>query len=461
MNVMNPAVAFDAALLQKYDRPLPRYTSYPTAAEFTPQFDQHCFRQALRAANNRQDPLALYVHIPFCQSACYFCGCNVIVTQSQSIAQSYLDCLQQEIRQMAGMIGTSRPVHQMHWGGGTPNYLSLEQVRSLWQSLTHHFQFAPEAEVSIEVNPRFVDREYIFGLRELGFNRISFGIQDFDPQVQRAVNRLQPEALLFQVMEWMRAAAFESVNIDLIYGLPFQTRRSFQETLAKTLRLNPDRIAVFSFAYLPQLKPVQKKLPAAALPTVTEKLGILQLVIETLTANGYQYIGMDHFAKPEDELAIAQGQGTLKRNFQGYTTLPAADLVGLGLTSISMLVDAYAQNHKHLKTYFQAVAAGELPIERGVQLQPADQVRRDLIMELMCQFAVSKTEFSRRHGIAFDDYFRSELAQLHELEQDGLVSFRGDRLEVTPVGRLLVRNVAAVFDAYRQQPSTAAFSKAI
>ncbi|XFA73967.1 oxygen-independent coproporphyrinogen III oxidase [Thermosynechococcaceae cyanobacterium Okahandja] len=461
MTILNPAVEFDGALIQKYDRPVPRYTSYPTAAEFSPQFDQHCFRRALQVANDRQGPLALYVHIPFCQSACYFCGCNVIVTQRQSIAQSYLECLQQEIRQMAAAVDTRRPVHQMHWGGGTPNYLSIDQVRQLWQTLTHHFQFAPEAEISIEVNPRYVDRAYIFALRQLGFNRISFGIQDFDPQVQRAVNRVQPEALLFEVMDWIRAADFESVNIDLIYGLPFQTRRSFQETIAKTLRLNPDRIAVFSFAYLPTLKPVQKKLPVAALPTVSEKLGILQQVIQSLTTNGYQYIGMDHFAKPEDELAIAQRRGTLKRNFQGYTTLPAADLIGLGLTSISMLEEAYAQNYKQLRSYFQAVAAGELPIERGVQLQRVDYIRRALIMELMCQFAVSKEAFSRTHGLDFDHYFQYELEQLRDFEQDGLVACRGDRLEVTPVGRLLVRNIAAVFDAYRQDPAAVAFSKAI
>ncbi|PSB66788.1 oxygen-independent coproporphyrinogen III oxidase, partial [filamentous cyanobacterium CCP1] len=346
-----PIAQFDARLLQQYDRPLPRYTSYPTAAEFTPEFNQHHFKQAIATSNQRQSPLSLYVHIPFCQTACYFCGCNVIVTRSQTAAQSYLDCLVQDIRQTAASIDRSRPVTQMHWGGGTPNYLNLDQVEVLWRTLQHQFNFAPNAEISIEINPRYINRDYILALREIGFNRISFGIQDFNPKVQIAVNRVQSEALLFDVMSWIRAADFDSVNVDLIYGLPYQTLRSFTETIEKTIALNPDRIAVFSFAYIPWLKPVQKRIAADALPNASEKLDILQMAIETLTQRHYQYIGMDHFAKPDDELTIAQQHGTLKRNFQGYTTLPDAELVGFGLTSISMLHDAYAQNHKHLQSY--------------------------------------------------------------------------------------------------------------
>ncbi len=454
-------VQFDARLLQKYDRPLPRYTSYPTAAEFTPEFNQHHFRRAIATSNQRQSPLSLYVHIPFCQTACYFCGCNVIVTQSQTAAQSYLDYLAQEIQQMTSLIDTSRLVSQMHWGGGTPNYLNLDQIELLWRTLQNHFQFAPNAEISIEVNPRYINRDYILALREIGFNRISFGIQDFNPKVQIAVNRVQPEDLLFDVMSWIRAAKFDSVNVDLIYGLPYQTLRSFTETIEKIIALNPDRIAIFSFAYIPWLKPIQKQIAADALPNASEKLDILQMAIETLTQRHYQYIGMDHFAKPEDELAIAQKHGTLKRNFQGYTTLPDAELIGFGLTSISMLHDVYAQHHKHLQTYFRSLEKGELPIERGIQLCRDDQIRRHIIMELMCQFGVSKVDIETCYQIDFDDYFVSELEALTHLEGDGLVEVMSDRIQVTPVGRLLIRNIASAFDAYLDQKPISSFSKAI
>ncbi len=454
-------VQFDTRLLQKYDRPLPRYTSYPTASEFIPEFDQHRFIPAIAASNHRQSPLSLYVHIPFCQTACYFCGCNVIVTQSQNAAQSYLDCLVQEIRQTASLIDTSRPVTQMHWGGGTPNYLNLDQVELLWRTLQHHFQFASNAEISIEINPRYINRDYIFTLREIGFNRISFGIQDFNPKVQSAVNRVQPEELLFDVMNWVQAARFDSVNVDLIYGLPYQTLRSFTETIQKTIALNPDRIAVFSFAYIPWLKPVQKQIAADALPSASEKLDILQMAIETLTQHQYQYIGMDHFAKPDDELAIAQQHGTLKRNFQGYTTLPDAELFGFGLTSISMLHDAYAQHHKQLQTYFRSIKNGELPIERGVQLCQDDQIRRHIIMELMCQFGISKLEVEVRYQLDFDHYFARERQALMPLEADGLVEVTSDRIQVTPAGRLLIRNIASVFDAHLHQKPVSGFSKAI
>ncbi|WJI28045.1 oxygen-independent coproporphyrinogen III oxidase [Thermosynechococcus sp. B3] len=460
MSVIQP-IQFDGALLQKYDRPLPRYTSYPTAAEFTADFDSHCFQRELLRSNEEHLPLSLYVHIPFCQTACYFCGCNVIVTQSQTIAKTYLDALAEEIAQVAARLDRTRPVIQMHWGGGTPNYLTIEQVESLWRTLTHHFEFAKDAEISIEVNPRYINREYLFRLRDLGFNRISFGVQDFDPQVQLAVNRVQPETWLFQVMEWIRAAEFESVNIDLIYGLPFQTVQSFETTIAKTVRLDPDRIAVFNFAYLPNLKPIQKRIDPATLPDGTTKLAILQRVIETLTSQGYQYIGMDHFAKPTDELAIAQAAGTLKRNFQGYTILPPADLIGFGLTSISMLQQAYAQNQKHLATYFSNIASGQLATERGIQLHPEDVLRRTIIMELMCQFTLDKGAIARQFNLDFDTHFAPELTALQELAADGLIHLGRDRVEVTSVGRLLIRNVAALFDTYLQHKSGKTFSKAI
>jgi oxygen-independent coproporphyrinogen-3 oxidase len=310
-------VQFNSALLQKYDQPLPRYTSYPTATELKTEFSEAKFRRSLAHSNQRSTPLSLYFHIPFCQSACYFCGCNVIVSGNKNIATVYLDYLTRDIEQTAALLDTSRPVVQLHWGGGTPNYLTIEQIARLWRIIKRHFHFAPNAEISIEVNPRYLDQEYIAALRDLGFNRISFGIQDFNPQVQAAVNRVQPEELLFNVMDWIRAAKFESVNVDLIYGLPYQTLETFTQTIAKTITLNPDRIAVFNFAYVPWLKAVQQNISAETLPSPQEKLNILEMSIANLTQNGYQFIGMDHFAKPNDELAIAQQEGTLKRNFQG------------------------------------------------------------------------------------------------------------------------------------------------
>jgi oxygen-independent coproporphyrinogen-3 oxidase len=456
-----PTVQFDGQLLQKYDRPLPRYTSYPTAAEFSPQLNEGSFRQAITVSNEQNAPISLYVHIPFCQTACYFCGCNVIVTNSQTAPQSYLECLVREIQQTATLIDPSRPVTQMHWGGGTPNYLNLDQIELLWQVLHRHFRFAPDAEISIEVNPRYIDQDYIVSLRQIGFNRISFGIQDFNPKVQAAVNRVQPEALLFDVMSWVRAAQFDSVNVDLIYGLPYQTLRTFSETIQKTIALNPDRLAVFNFAYIPWLKPVQRNIAENTLPSTSAKLDILQMAIETLTRSQYQYIGMDHFAKPDDELAVAQQQGRLKRNFQGYTTLPDAELFGFGLTSISMLHHAYAQHYRRLRDYFHAVDRGELPIDRGIQLGQDDLIRRHIIMELMCQFEISKPEVELRYGLDFDRYFSRELRELATLERDDLVQVGSDRIQVTSTGRLLIRNIASVFDAYLHQKPVSGFSKAI
>jgi oxygen-independent coproporphyrinogen-3 oxidase len=321
------------------------------------------------------------------------------------------------------------------------------------------------AEVSIEINPRYVDRDYILFLKQLGFNRISFGIQDFNPQVQKAVNRIQPEAMLFNVMDWIREAGFESVNVDLIYGLPFQTQETFQETVQKTLKLDPDRIAVFNFAYVPWLKPVQKRMPEAALPNAAEKLKILQTTIAQLTQNGYVFIGMDHFAKPDDELAIAQQAGELHRNFQGYTTKPESDLLGFGITSISMLQDVYIQNYKRLKEFYCAIDARELPIEQGVQITHDDRIRRTVIMELMCQFQLSTENLENKYHLGFDldfnDYFEWELPQLDALEADGLLKRWSDGIEITPSGRLLIRNIAAVFDTYLRQKAKTAFSRSI
>lgn len=458
---MTTTVQFNAALLQKYDQPLPRYTSYPSATEFSQDFTDLDFRQAIVTSNQRKTPLSLYCHIPFCQSACYFCGCNVIVSGNKNIAVPYLDYLTREITQTAQLIDTHRPVTQLHWGGGTPNYFTIEQVENLWNTITQHFHIASDAEVSIEVNPRYVDQAYITALRQIGFTRISFGIQDFNPKVQAAINRIQSEELLFNVMDWIRAAQFASVNVDLIYGLPYQTLETFIETINKTIDINPDRIAVFSFAYVPWLKPVQQNIPAAALPSPQEKLNILEMTIARLSQNNYQFIGMDHFAKSTDELAIAQRNKTLHRNFQGYTTQPHTDLIAFGMTGISMLHDTYAQNYHSLNDYYQAIDARKLPIEKGIGLSQEDILRRQIVSQLMCHFSLIKAEIENQYGLDFDTYFWQELRQLQALETDGLLRLERDRIDVTPSGRLLIRNIAAIFDQYLRQKTQTMFSKAI
>jgi oxygen-independent coproporphyrinogen-3 oxidase len=459
------SIVFDPVLIQKYDRPIPRYTSYPPATQLATEFDEAQFLAAINRDNQQQIPLSLYCHIPFCETPCYFCGCNTVITQRKEVAQPYLSHLFNHIERMAKQVSNDRLVHQLHWGGGTPNYLAIEDVERLWNVLHQHFQFAPNAEQSIEVNPRFLERDYILGLRQLGFNRISFGIQDFDPKVQETINRIQPEEMLFQVMNWMREANFEGVNVDLIYGLPYQTIKTFETTIDKALELNPDRIAVFNFAYVPWFKPLQKRLPESEMPSPDEKLEIFQMTIERLTSRGYTFIGMDHFAKPNDELAIAQQQGELHRNFQGYTTKPESDLLGFGMTSISMLHDVYAQNQKRLKNYYRDIEAGGLSIERGVSLSQDDIVRRAVIMELMCQFHLDREHFEAKYNLQLNAplevYFAQEQAELHQLAEDGLLEFSGNGITVTPVGRLLIRNIASVFDTYLHQQSGQGFSRSV
>ena len=411
-----PGVKFDFDLIQKYDTRAPRYTSYPPATELTETFTAENFQTAITASNQRKTPLSLYFHIPFCQSACYFCGCNTVITNNKNMAIPYLEHLEQEIKNTSALIDKNRQVLQIHWGGGTPNYLELEQVEFLWKNITRNFQIAENAEVSIEINPRYVNREYILFLRDIGFNRISFGIQDFHPEVQKAVNRIQPE--------------------------------------------DADRIVVFNFAYVPWIKPVQKMIPQAALPGAEEKLDILKMTIEELTNHEYLFIGMDHFAKNNNELAIAQSHGTLKRNFQGYTTHAETELFGFGATSISMLEDAYAQNHKELKDYYQAVAAGIIPISKGIQLTQDDIIRRDVIMSIMSHFHLNKLEIEQKYHLDFNKYFCYELQELQPLENDGLVNVFTDEIHITDIGRLLVRNIAVLFDTHTRNRETK-FSRAI
>jgi len=452
---------FDFDLIKKYDAPAPRYTSYPPATELSEEFTSAEWQRAIATSNQRGTPLSLYFHIPFCQSACYFCGCNVVISGNKNIAKPYLEYLTREIERTAALIDTDRPVLQLHWGGGTPNYLDMEQVEYLWAVINRHFKLDAGAEISIEVNPRYLDENYVYFLRNLGFNRISFGIQDFDPQVQTAVNRVQPESLLKDAMGWIRSADFESVNVDLIYGLPHQTLQTFEQTLRKTIDMQPDRIAVFNFAYIPWMKPVQRNLAVEAMPPAQEKLEILKMTIDELTSHGYRYIGMDHFAKLGDELAIAQSDRTLKRNFQGYTTKPETELFGFGATSISMLEDTYVQNHKTLRDYYSAVDSGALPICKGFQLNQEDILRRDVIMRLMCHSHLFKQEIEQQYGIAFDTHFALELEALQPLEADGLVRLLPDEIYITEMGRLLIRNIAVLFDAYAKERSEQRLSRTI
>ncbi|MGD1873933.1 MAG: oxygen-independent coproporphyrinogen III oxidase [Mastigocoleus sp.] len=455
-----PDVKFDIDIIKKYDIPTPRYTSYPPATELNESFTAEDFQRAIASSNHRKSPLSLYFHIPFCESLCYYCGCNVVIAPKHDIAKPYLEYLKREIKQTTSFIDSDREVVQLHWGGGTPNYLSQQQVEMLWGEIANNFKINPNAEISLEINPTHITKEYIFTLKKLGFNRISFGIQDFNLQVQTAVNRIQPEAMLFQVMDWIREAGFESVNVDLIYGLPYQTSESFRETIHKTLKLNPDRIAVFNFAYVPWLKPAQKKLPIQALPSPQEKLEIFHMTISELTKNQYIFIGMDHFAKPHDELAIAQRNLTLKRTFQGYTTHAETELLGFGATSVSLLDAAYAQNHKKLRDYYQAIDEGLIPVSRGFSLNQDDVIRRDVIMCIMSNFQLYKPDIEAKYNINFNEYFASELASLPPLEADGLIKISPNYISVTDVGRLLVRNIAVIFDSYIRKKEQQ-FSRAI
>ncbi len=454
-------IKFDLDLIKKYDKPAPRYTSYPPATEFSEDVTPEDFKQKIAESNLRKSPLSLYFHIPFCESACHFCGCNVIISHRKDVAEPYLQYLYKEIENTSALIDKDRKVTQLHWGGGTPNYLSNEQTEALWNKINEHFDVDKNGEISIELDPRHVDKEKIHLLRKLGFNRVSFGIQDFDPKVQEAVNRIQPEEMIFNVMKWLRDENFESINIDLIYGLPYQTLETFEKTIEKTIELNPDRIAVFNFAYVPWLKPLQKNIIEEALPPAHVKLDILKMTIEKLTNAGYVFIGMDHFAKPDDELAVAQRKGELHRNFQGYTTQPDAELFGFGATSISMLYDIYTQNYKKLRDYYEAIDEGILPINRGVILNEDDIIRRDVIMSLMSNFQLKKRKIEEKHNIVFDEYFAEELEMLKEQEKDGLIEMYPDRIEVTPAGRLLIRNIAVNFDIYSRNKQEQRFSKAI
>lgn len=448
MNHPSSELVIDPVLIRKYDVSGPRYTSYPTADRFVEAFGETAYRHALSARNigGITQPLSLYVHLPFCSDICYFCACNKQVTADRSRSTRYVDYLCREIGLVAAATEGDRRIIQMHWGGGTPTFLARDEMATLLDSLDAFFERGPDCECSIEVDPRDTSAGTMAFLAGLGFNRASIGVQDFDDAVQQAVHRLQPEEMTRRVVDEARDAGFRSINLDLIYGLPRQTLDTFNATLDKVIDLQPDRIALYSYAHMPTKFKPQRRIAEAELPSAETKLQILTLAIGRLTRAGYLYIGMDHFARPGDDLAIAQRQGRLHRNFQGYSTRPECDMIGLGVSAISRVGATYSQNLRVLDDYYEALNAGRLPVGAGIALTRDDLVRRSVIQALMCQFRLSIESFESAYLIDFREYFSRELEELKPLEDDGLVEVQPDWIVITPKGRLLVRIVCMAFD---------------
>ncbi len=450
--VANAVPPFDAELLRRYDRPGPRYTSYPTAPQFSDSFGDAEFRDVARRSNGDPIPrrLSLYAHIPFCFSPCFYCGCNRIITRDRTRADTYLARLVREIALVAPLFDRDRDVIQLHLGGGTPNFMEPGQIEELLDSFGRHFHFSssPTRDFSIELDPRCVDAGDIEALASIGFNRASLGVQDFDPAVQRAVNRVQSVDETLTVIDACRQHGFRSVNVDLIYGLPGQTRDGFGRTLDIITAARPDRLAIYGYAHMPQLFRAQNRIDQALLPSAEDKLGLLQLAIEKLSIAGYRYIGMDHFALPEDDLAVAQDRGSLHRNFMGYTTHADSDLIGLGVSAISHVGDSFSQNPRALPEWEAAIDSGQLPTWRGMMMDPDDVIRADAIQQLMCNGAIDVYALEDRHGIEFASYFGAALDALALLSADGLVETERAWVRATSRGRLLLRIIAACFDRY-------------
>ncbi|MCP4659160.1 MAG: oxygen-independent coproporphyrinogen III oxidase [bacterium] len=437
--------------LRRFDKPGPRYTSYPTAVEFHDALGDEDYRSRLAAVDDKdpQRPLSLYVHLPFCRERCRFCACNVVATPQARVAVKYLDYLKREIDMVAALLPRRRLLAQLHWGGGTPTYFTPEQLAGLFHHLGGYFRLQDGAEVAVEVDPRITTREHLEVLSGLGFNRLSMGVQDFTPEVQAAIGRRQTFDETRDLVLDARAIGFrEGINIDLIYGLPDQKVESFADGLERTLELRPDRLAVYSFAYVPWIKVNQRRIDTDTLPSPDVKLELYLTALHRLREAGYESIGMDHFALPDDELSIASREGRLARNFMGYTVKPAATAIAFGITGIGDLETAYFQNHKKLSTYYAALDAGRLPVERGYMLDNDDRIRRWVITQLMCNFRVRKRKVFELFDIHFDDYFSSALAKLREMRDEGFVENTDDTVRVVGTGRLFVRNVAMAFDRY-------------
>lgn len=449
------SLVFDTDLIARYDRPGPRYTSYPTAPHFSPQFGAADYIEQLERSNDHGRPLSLYLHIPFCEHLCFYCACTKVVTRHREWGEPYVQRLEAEMRLLRRHVDGERPVVQLHFGGGTPTFLRAADMDRLLDAIDRHFRLLPEdrGEYGVEVDPRALEPGMLARLRAFGCNRLSMGVQDLDPEVQRAVHREQSLDLVAAVLAEARALGYRSISLDLIYGLPRQSRSSFANTLDAIVALRPDRISLFNYAHLPERFAPQRRIAEAELPSPALKLDILSDSIARLQAAGYVYIGMDHFALPEDELTLAQRAGTLYRNFQGYSTHAEADLLALGMSAISATATAYSQNHKELETWNAAIDAHKLPVERGWVLSPEDQLRRFVITRLICDFRLSRSAVEERFGVDFPRHFAAEWPQLMALADDGLLTWDGSTLAITARGRLLVRHVCMVFDAYLGQKS--------
>lgn len=457
------SIEFDAEMLKKYDTFGPRYTSYPTAIQFSPEFTEQDYRDELEQSNKNNNPLSLYFHIPYCKSLCFYCACNKIITHTADRAIPYLERLHKEVAMQAALVSDQRQVDQLHFGGGTPTFLNDDQLHQLMQVTEQHFKLAPvdEREFSIEIDPRAVRDNTVAMLREFGFNRISIGVQDFDENVQIAVNRRQSIEQTQAVVDAARQSGYQSINMDLIYGLPHQTVNSFNKTLDRVIDMRPERFAVYSYAHLPTRVKAQTLIKEADLPDAVTKLGLLELTINRLQQAGYVYIGMDHFALPDDELVIAKDNGTLQRNFQGYSTHADTDMIGMGMTSIGKINNSHSQNERFENAYFEAIDAGRLATFQGYRLHEDDKLRREVIQALMCQGVVDFNTIEKQFNIEFAVYFADELKRLIPLAEDNLLQLDSRQIRVQAFGRLLLRNIAMVFDAYQKPTSGKHFSRVI
>lgn len=466
ISIQGERVRLPLDVLERYNVHGPRYTSYPTAPEWTDDYGPDELRRSMDESEAR-DPkpaVSLYFHIPFCESLCWYCGCNVIINRDKAVSNPYLDRLKREIDMVAEHVDRGREAVQFHWGGGTPTYLDPAQMSDLYRYTAERFAVSREGEISLEVDPRVTTHEHVVATAELGFNRVSMGVQDFDPKVQEAVNRVQSFEETAGLVEDCRAHGFQSVNIDLMYGLPYQTSETFLETVDRVIEISPDRVALFNYAHVPALRHAQNAFRRMPMPAGFEKFEIFRLASERFTEAGYDFIGLDHFAKPDDEMAVAQRDRTLWRNFQGYTTKAGTDVYAMGVSAISNVAGAFAQNYRDTPSYYERVDAGELPTMRGIRLDPDDKLRAKVIERILCHCVVIKKEIESEFSVNFDSYFADALEKLRGPEADDLVRLEADRIEVTPLGRLFLRNLAMPFDAYLAKKDPAArpvFSKTL
>jgi len=454
----------DLAKYKKYDKPGPRYTSYPTAPQFSEKFTQKDFLDEVLTTNNNENPsnLSLYFHLPYCDTLCYFCGCNMLITRNRERIREYIKYVQKEIDLVRQYLSPQRKVSQLHWGGGTPTHLDPDEINLLASYINDSFAFDESPENSCEIDPRELTKSHLEALINNGFNRISMGVQDFNEKVQKAVNRIQPEDITRQTVDWVRELGYKSINLDLIYGLPFQTVESFVNTVEKIIDISPDRIAVFNYAHVPWLKKHMALINPEDIPAPEVKLEIMKITMEMLSAAGYELIGMDHFAKPDDELSIALREKKLYRNFQGYSTNAGADLYGFGITSIGQLENIYAQNYKTEKEYYKALDDGIIPVAKGYKLNVDDQIRREVIMRLMCDFELNFNQIEERFKIKFNNYFNNATSNLKEMENDDLLVLSSDGIKVKDMGKLLIRNIAINYDGYiERKEDTAKYSKTV